>query len=149
MIPRRPRLSLAQQKANLQLHHPSLVVSLGRQRLVAGGWIHGSPITRRYRVRIEYRLGYHPRAFVIEPVLERRHSGQPVAHTYGPNEPCLYTKGLRDWVSSMYLGDSVVPWLMEWLVAYELWRATGNWFGGGTLPAGYDELGRRREERAE
>ena len=149
MIPRRRPLSLVTQMANLRVRHRSLTVRLRGDRLDAEGWIRGNGITRRYHVRIEYRLGYHPRATVIEPALERLHPDQPVAHTNGPNEPCLYTKAHPDWVTAMYLGDSVVPWLMEWLVSYELWRATGRWFGGGTLPAGYDELPRRRDERAE
>jgi hypothetical protein len=149
MIPRRRPLSLVKQMANLRVRHRSLAVRLRGDRLDAEGWIRGNGITRRYHVRIEYRLGYHPRTTVIEPPLEQLLPDQPVAHTNGPNEPCLYTKAHPDWRATMYLGDSVVPWLMEWLVCYELWRATGSWFGGGTLPAGYGELPRRHDEPAE
>ncbi|MBA8806677.1 hypothetical protein FHX71_000619 [Promicromonospora sukumoe] len=27
--------------------------------------------------------------------------------------------------------DTFVPWSLEWLVYYELWRATGIWHGDG------------------
>jgi hypothetical protein len=129
---------LTSQLANLRLLHPALDAGVEDGMLVAEGWIRGSPITRRYRVRIEYRPGYYPKAYVLEPVLQQRRPDQPVAHTNGPTEPCLFTKEKGDWTRSMYLGQTIVPWLMEWLVFHELWYATGTWFGGGTLPEGYE-----------
>ena len=113
--------------------------------LTSEGWIRGNALTRRYRIRIEYRREYHPHAYVVEPSLELRRPKQPVAHTIGPKEPCLYTKERGDWNSRMFIGQTIVPWLMEWLVFYELWLATGTWYGGGTLPDGYEQLGWDRE----
>jgi hypothetical protein len=40
----------------------------------------------------------------------------------------------------MQVGDTIVPWLMEWLVFYEAWGVTGEWRGGGTMPAWYAAL---------
>jgi hypothetical protein len=37
----------------------------------------------------------------------------------------------------MWLGDTIVPWLAEWLIYYEGWRLTGTWHGNGLLPEGY------------
>lgn len=37
----------------------------------------------------------------------------------------------RDWMPSMAMSTSVVPWLGLWLIHYEGWRATGHWEGGG------------------
>jgi len=31
----------------------------------------------------------------------------------------------------MYIADTIVPWTVEWLAAYEGWRATGTWYAGG------------------
>jgi hypothetical protein len=116
--------------------------------LIAEGWLRGNELTERYRVRIEYEPepGLCPRARVLEPALIRRHPNQPVAHTNGDNEPCLFTVAKRDWRSGMFIGQTLVPWLMEWLVHYEIWRATGDWKGGGTLPEGYDELAEAEPE---
>ncbi len=145
LIPRRGPLSLAEQLVNLRRLHPTLKTRVAGALLTADGWIRGNTMTASYHVRVEYRREYHPRAFILDPPLERRHPKQPVAHTLGPNEPCLYTKGHRDWNSRMFIGQTIVPWLMEWLAFYELWRATGRWYGGGTLPHGYEELGWERE----
>ena len=151
MAPRPPRPrapSLEQQLANLQRLHPTVHGRIEAGRLIAEGWIRGNVLTRRYRVRIEYTKSIWPRAFVLEPALERRHPAQPVAHTHAANEPCLYRTRHGDWLPTMYLGQTIVPWLMEWLVFYETWRATGDWQGGGTLPDGYDQLARRPDEHA-
>jgi hypothetical protein len=34
----------------------------------------------------------------------------------------------------MLIADSTVPWSVEWLIYYEIWKATGDWHGGGELP---------------
>jgi hypothetical protein len=31
----------------------------------------------------------------------------------------------------MLLAYTVVPWISEWLLYYELWLFTGEWTGGG------------------
>ena len=31
----------------------------------------------------------------------------------------------------MYIAATIVPWTVEWLAAYEGWRATGTWYAGG------------------
>jgi hypothetical protein len=30
-----------------------------------------------------------------------------------------------------FIADTLVPWASEWLFDYELWLATGEWYGGG------------------
>jgi hypothetical protein len=34
----------------------------------------------------------------------------------------------------MLIATSIVPWASEWLLHYEIWRATGTWTGGGHEP---------------
>ena len=38
----------------------------------------------------------------------------------------------------MKIALTIVPWLSLWLFYYEVWRATGTWYGGGTHPTEYD-----------
>ncbi len=42
---------------------------------------------------------------------------------------CLYDA--VDWRPWMKLADTIVPWTVEWLWFYELWKATGEWHGSG------------------
>ena len=36
-----------------------------------------------------------------------------------------------EWNQSMAISESIVGWTGDWLVAYEGWRATGEWWAGG------------------
>lgn len=112
---------------------------VGRGELVCLGDLQPMEITARYRVEIRLRAGSRPRAWVRSPRLQRRSSGEPVPHTWGPDEPCFYYPIAREWMPNMAMSTSVVPWLGLWLIHYEGWRATGHWEGGGVAhraPAG-------------
>lgn len=74
---------------------------------------------------------------VVNPFLSRGsgHPEIPIPHIYQnwlrPERPrvCLHTES--EWTPAMYIADTIVPWTVEWLAAYEGWRATGTWFAGG------------------
>jgi len=109
-----------------------------RGELIATGTVQPSAITRAYRMRLAYREGSSPKAFVIAPKLVRRPSEptEPIPHTYkfntpGEERPCLYYPTGREWTPDMPLASSIMPWLLSWLVDYEIWYATGEWVGGG------------------
>lgn len=105
-----------------------------RARLVCRGELRPSPLSRTYCVRVEYRLGAPPRAFVDNPRLESRPDAA-IPHTYpssgGATVPCLYYPPDGDWADDRLLAHTIVPWLLEWLVFYEVWLTTGTWHGGG------------------
>jgi hypothetical protein len=48
-----------------------------------------------------------------------------------PDNPRLCLHMPDEWDQSLALADTTVPWAIEWLVAYEGWRATGEWLAGG------------------
>lgn len=108
---------------------------MGKGEIVCTGEIQPISVSARYRVEIRLRAGDRPRARVLSPQLLRRASGEPIPHTWGPDAPCFYYPVGRDWLPSMTMSTSVVPWLGLWLVHYEGWRATGHWEGGG-IPHG-------------
>lgn len=134
------RLTAAQQAAGIRQLWPGFTTSVHRGRLEARGRLRGSSITLEYIVRIEYREGDNPRAYVESPQLVRRASepDSPIPHTYeaaaeGSERPCLYLPGV-DWHSNQAIARTILPWLQCWLVDYEIWRATGHWSGGGAHP---------------
>lgn len=105
--------------------------SIGRGELICTGEVQPLPVCRRYRVEIRLRAGDRPRARVISPALERRSPAEAIPHMWGPDEPCFYYPVAREWMPSMAIADSIVPWLGLWFIHYEGWRATGHWEGGG------------------
>ena len=34
----------------------------------------------------------------------------------------------------MLIAETIVPWASEWLFYYEIWKGTGEWYGGGDWP---------------
>ena len=58
--------------------------------------------------------------------------GESLPHVYSDGTLCLHENG--DWSARMLIADSTVPWAAEWLAYYEIWKATGDWHGGGEWP---------------
>ena len=139
---REPRLNLAQQRARMIAVWPALDSRIEAGSLVVRGILQPSAITRAYRVKLTYREFGTPKLHIISPKLERRPEAPNVSipHTYahatpGEERPCVYYPLSREWTPAMPLATTVLPWLLAWLVDYELWFATGEWFGGG-MPHG-------------
>jgi hypothetical protein len=135
---RKPRLSLGQQRAQIMAAWPGLEARIDGGALVVRGTVQPSPITLAYRVRVTYADFGVPKAFVMAPLLQRRppEPGRPIPHTYdslspGKERPCLYDPSGEEWTSRRPIAMTILPWLLTWLVDYELWYATGVWFGGG------------------
>ncbi len=101
---------------------------------------HVIDLTPLHVVRIEYRRGTPPTAFIEQPALRRRAEkpDEPISHTYewttpGRERPCVFFPR-EDWDATKPISRTIIPWLMAWLVDYELWHATGEWTGGGRHP---------------
>lgn len=83
-----------------------------------------SPASRRYTVGLTYRHGTRPDVTVIEPTLELHHRAVALPHVYPGGRLCLYYPGR--WNHNKLLAYTVVPWISEWLLHYELWLITGT-----------------------
>jgi hypothetical protein len=127
-------LSLREQKAWLGSLYPTYDCRASTI-LVCRGVVRPWELTCKYRFRIEYRLGHPPKTFVEEPKLQGREPDQRIPHTYSDEEVCLFRPFTHEWHPSKPLALTVVPWLMQWLVFYEVWFCTGEWHGAGEEPA--------------
>ncbi len=141
------RLSLAQQALDLRCGFPGAAITLTPVRLQWTGTIRPTPLSRAYRTRLTYRLNQVPEVLVLEP-LERR-PGKSLPHVYREGTLCLHKPG--EWTPRMFLSDSTLAWTAEWLLNYEVWKATGDWHGGGEWPPlrqpEFDSNVRVQEER--
>jgi hypothetical protein len=84
-----------------------------------------------YAVRIDYAVPRRPVITVLAPELVAP-TGRPLPHVFTGNDLCLHFPG--EWRPDMSIAATIVPWASEWLLHYEIWRATGNWTGGGHDP---------------
>lgn len=105
------------------------------------------PLLQRYEVQILYRAPkiiekldawtHQPRVSVLRPALRPR-EGDPegrLPHVYyskdGDVSLCLLDPDAGDWSPADLIAQTTVGWTIEWLAAYEGWRATGKWTASG------------------
>lgn len=108
-----------------------------------------TPDRQSYLVRIRFIPGGDaanvvftyagPDIFLLDPPAIRRAETpeEPVPHLFAQGPPaklCLWLPGSGEWSPAMPLAETVVPWASEWLFFYELWHATGIWYGRGAHP---------------
>lgn len=105
------------------------------------------PLLQGYEVQILYRAPkliekldtriHQPRVSVLRPQLKPR-PGDPegrLPHVYyskdGDVTLCLLDPDAGDWSPADLIAQTTVGWTIEWLAAYEGWRATGKWTASG------------------
>lgn len=99
-----------------------------RGRLRWEGRIEPTPASERYLVRVDYRPPATPQIVVLSPPLEAPADGQ-LPHVYEGGRLCLCYP--HEWRPQMRIDTTIVPWIAEWLLFYELWLFSEQWFGGG------------------
>ena len=123
-----------------------------------GGWCvnwlgHVQPLCQRYQLRIAYSLGRwigdiwvsntFPQIWLVDPPLELHTQfaeNERVPHVYWDSKNplnsmlCVFDPQSDEWDASLAIADTIVPWVIDWLVSYEGWHATGEWTGGGRHP---------------
>lgn len=78
-----------------------------------------------------------PYVEIMAPTLAPRSPGatDAIPHIFPnrihPAVPRLCLHLPNEWNQSMAISESIVPWTVDWLIAYEGWRATGEWWAGG------------------
>jgi hypothetical protein len=113
------------QLGRLPLAHTS---SVKAGRLHWEGELRPTERSERYLVAIDYAPPGIPDISVLWPRLERP-GGGVLPHTYEGDRLCLFYPG--EWRRTMRIDTTIVPWISEWLLFYELWLFTGDWLGGG------------------
>ena len=132
------RLNAAKQMLIIRQLWPALQATLKRGTLNITGVVRPSGITRAYRIRVIHREGQPPALHVESPSLCRRPEQPDVSipHTYdsdkpGRERPCVFFPDGREWHGGKPIAKTVIPWLLCWLVDYEVWLATGKWMVAG------------------
>lgn len=95
-----------------------------------------SPMSREYRLVLEYTMWDVPRVIVVSPDLRELARGRKLPHVYSecPILLCLYLPRTGEWHRGLSLAATVVPWAYLWLYYFEEWLLTDEWTGGGVHP---------------
>lgn len=119
---------------NLKKAFPNSHMQIDRSSLTWIADITPSPLSNTYKVRLDYKLSESPQIYVLKPVLIVPEGKRP-PHTYPQERLCLYYPRAGEWRGDLLLSQTIVPWISEWLLHYEIWLVTGQWCGGGIHPA--------------
>jgi hypothetical protein len=143
---RRP-LTASQQLVNLKAN-PLTAAGHGAPHAGAFEWrfeATPSPLSRFYRLRIEYRQGDTPDVYVECPNLKLLADGRRLPHVYQqyPVQLCLYLPRTYEWQAWMRIDNTIVPWAILWLFYFEEWLSSDEWKGGGEHPVASDLPARR------
>jgi hypothetical protein len=135
MVPKNKTiLPLQVQREVLKRFNENAEIRLGGKKLSWTGVLIPSPVSIAYTVKIVYSLAESPRIYVLDPELILAH-GEHLPHVYSTLEKklCLYYQDHKGWNPSKLIANTIVLWASEWLYHYEIWVATGQWNGGGTV----------------
>jgi hypothetical protein len=88
-----------------------------------------------YLVSITYQRYERPKVYVLHPILQTN-----APHTYADGSLCLYYPDDNSWDDQKFVAQTILPWAAEWLYFYELWLATGKWFGSEVVHNGAKPL---------
>lgn len=126
-------LNLALQAARIKAVFPDSEIKVDQKELVWKCEICPSPLSETYSIKMVYHKGKHPNVFVIDPILNFFSGEKKLPHVYSTPKQwlCLYPRKAKQWDFHMPIIDTVIPWISEWLLHYELWLGTGVWHGGG------------------
>lgn len=148
-------LTAAQQAAILKSVQPHSTVRFPSPGVL--DWravVQPTPLSDWYKIKIVYHQDRTtlPRVWVMDPALQLR-DGKLPPHLYREGNLCIFLPGANEWDSSKPIALTILSWTSLWLYFYELWLATGQWYGGGEHPppkveteteSRVDELAKRR-----
>lgn len=124
-------LSIAQQALGLRTEFPASQIQVSAQALAWTGILTPTHLSRDYTVTLTYRPGCWPTVLIVDPALRCDVDGG-IPHLYRDGTICLYDT--NQWNPTLLFVDTIIPWTSEWLHHYELWVATGTWYGDGDVP---------------
>ena len=128
-----PPLPLAIQLASLRARNLGGTGHVQRAKLTWHYDALPTPMSRSYRLRLDYALWGSPQIFVVTPSLQSLANGRRIPHLYDQQRGrlCLYLPKTGEWHDRRLLADTMVPWSVLWLMYFEEWLASDEWKGGG------------------
>lgn len=127
-IPRRQEKPIVVFKREAKLifeHYPKAHCDTSFRRLTCKIPIQPDSDSTTYMVRIQYDYMSPPKVKILNPIIKP----STKYHVYANGNLCLYYPKEQPWDYQNHLYDTIVPWVAEWLVFYELYQVCGKWLG--------------------
>lgn len=76
-----------------------------------------------YEVEIQFTPGMPPKVTLPKLDVESKFD----IHMYEDKSLCLYYPQEQKWTDYTKIAEFTIPWVVEWIYLYEIWKLTGKW----------------------
>ena len=117
------------QKYHIDKNYDCFKTSVVKGKVICSGEIQPTPDCEKYKVRIEYFPGHQPHVFVKSPEIPINNE----VHIYNEGFLCLFDPAETQWKDTFKMSEYTIPWVIEWILYYELWKLSGKWEGKASV----------------
>lgn len=110
------------QKKNIETKYNFIKCRIINDSLICKGIIK-SDFSQTYTFKLEYRSGEFPQVYILSPTIDK----SPDVHVFKEGSLCLFYPPDIKWKNTTSIADYTIPWVVEWIYLYELWKLTGKW----------------------
>lgn len=112
------------QRYHLTKRYDFLDSKIVKGKLISTGFVQPKGC-EKYKIKIEWTAGTSPRVVILNKDIEPKNE----IHMYKDRSLCLYYPPDLKWRNHLKIADYIVPWVVEWIVFYEIFQMTGKWLG--------------------
>lgn len=85
-------------------------------------------LANKYLIKILINSFGYPEVYMMENKRQKKELSKEIPHIYTKSSRlCLYYPG--EWKRNMLFSSTILPWTIEWLLAYEHWLENKEWIG--------------------
>ncbi len=124
LLERETKIIMVREKKLVESNFNFLKCNIGKS-LNCIGEFQPTEYSRKYKFKIKYNGYDSPKVYPIEPRIEFNDD----IHMYkDEGNLCLEHPLLLNWdYKKSHIFDTIIPWISEWYVYYELYLITGKW----------------------
>lgn len=111
---------------------PDFSTRVRGDNLISKGSIRPTDYSEKYTIMIKYRWNKSPQVIIVRPKIPIDKN----AHMYKDGTLCLYYWKEQPWQKTFHIHETIIPWVAEWLVHYEIYELTGKWLGDAVVHRG-------------
>jgi hypothetical protein len=110
------------QKKNIENKYKFIKCRIDDDTLICKGVLQTKNF-QAYTFKLEFRAGDIPQVYIISPSIEN----STEIHVYKEGCLCLFYPPDMKWKNTTNIAEYTIPWVIEWIYLYELWKLTGKW----------------------
>lgn len=134
---------LLYQKKLIEQHYDFLKCKMEDNVLVCRGIVKAPNYRNEYKVEIRCVCGHEPSTKIVMPddIVPSKY-----IHMYDDHTLCLHYPPDLKWNARTPIYQYTIPWLLEWIVFYEIYLRNGNTWEGPESPSHITEADKNVSE---